>query len=109
MCLWQVSLVGHSGILIEHLSVTFGGAPNSDVDDSFGWYLFLIVQSKVNDDVMHQAPALESHMDMEKFRHFMYFLLLRVLDLDFPLLYPIIKFTHVTYVPQFYQLKKYLC
>ena len=53
---------------------------------------------------MHQAPALESHMDTEKFRHFMNFLLLHVLDLDWSLLYPIIKFTHVTQVPQFYQL-----
>ena len=96
MSLWQVSLAGHSSSLTEHLSVTFGGAPNSDVDDSFGWCLFLIVQSKVDYDVIHQAPALESHMDTEKFRHFMNFLLLPVPDLDCPLLYPIIKFTHVT-------------
>ena len=38
--LWQVSLAGNFGSLIGHLSVTFGGAPNSNVADSLdGAYL----------------------------------------------------------------------
>ena len=35
MQLGQVSLTGVSGSMIGHLSVTFSGAPNFDVDDGF--------------------------------------------------------------------------
>ena len=44
MCLWQVSLAGDSGSLIWSPPVTFSGAPNFDVDNSFdggylGWFI----------------------------------------------------------------------
>ena len=48
MCLWQVSLADNSGSLIGHLSVTFGGAPNFDVADSFGGAYLGVFRITVN-------------------------------------------------------------
>ena len=44
MHLWQVSLAGDSESLIGRLSVTFGGVPNFNVDDSLDGAYFGMVQ-----------------------------------------------------------------
>ena len=63
MCLWQVSLVVDSGSLTGCLSMTFAGATNSNVADSFGsaylgpfmWFMGMdaisILSYNINDNI----------------------------------------------------------